>query len=197
VALPALRALGGVASGTDAQTQVVIDCGALLALRRLMVGGCYSDAIKKEAAWAASNIMAGTRAQIQAALDAGLAAPLMHLLQHDDADIKTEAGWAVANAAHGGTSEQVRALVRLGCIPPLCGLLDAPDAADAGAVLCGVSSILSAGDEYLREAKDAGALEKLEALAASGHERLRGRARALLEQCARASEGGGRVVFLE
>jgi hypothetical protein len=190
----------------------VIDGGALLGLRHIMERGSYRAAIKKQACYAASNVMAGTHEQVQAALDAGLAAPLVHLLRHADLGVRKEAAWAVTNAAHDGTAEQIRAFVRLGCIPPLCALLDAPDEDAAEAALDGLSSILSAGDElaraggggdsgggnpYLREAEEAGAFDKLEALAETGDELLCFRARALLERCVRAFGDGGAAVSVQ
>ena len=39
------------------------------------------ELVRKEAAWALSNVMAGTQAQLQAALDANVIPILVHLLQ--------------------------------------------------------------------------------------------------------------------
>jgi hypothetical protein len=46
--------------------------------------------------------------------------PLINLLQNAEFDVKKEAAWAISNATSGGTPEQIRHIVDLGCIKPLC-----------------------------------------------------------------------------
>jgi hypothetical protein len=65
----------------------------------------------QEACWTISNITAGTREQIQAVVEAGIMAPLCHLLGTAEFDIKKEAAWAVSNATSGGSHEQIQYLV--------------------------------------------------------------------------------------
>lgn len=45
---------------------------------------------------------------MQTAIDAGLFAPLVNLLQTAEFDIKKEAAWAISNATSGGTNEQIK-----------------------------------------------------------------------------------------
>ena len=66
VVAAALRAVGNIVTGTDTQTQVIINSGALPCLLHLLSTG--KDSIRKEACWTVSNITAGNRSQIQVLL---------------------------------------------------------------------------------------------------------------------------------
>ncbi|PPR96931.1 hypothetical protein GOBAR_AA23747 [Gossypium barbadense] len=70
-----------------------------------------------------SNITARNEEQIQAIIEANIIAPLVHLLQNAEFDIKEQAAKAISNATSGGTHDQIRFLVSQGCIKQLCDLL--------------------------------------------------------------------------
>jgi len=59
----ALRAVGNIVTGTDEQTQVVLNCGALNFFTALL--NHRKDKINKEAVWFLSNITAGNQRQVQ------------------------------------------------------------------------------------------------------------------------------------
>jgi hypothetical protein len=40
-------------------------------------------------------------------IDSNIIAPLLHLLQHAEFDVKKEAVWAISNATSGGTFNQI------------------------------------------------------------------------------------------
>lgn len=63
----ALRAVGNIVTGNDAQTQAVLNCNPLLNLHNLLRSP--TETLKKEACWTLSNITAGNAAQIQVCLD--------------------------------------------------------------------------------------------------------------------------------
>ena len=69
VQTPALRAVGNVITGSDAQTQAMIDRGVVAPLTRLLGHG--RRGIRKEACWALSNVTAGTADQIDAVIAGG------------------------------------------------------------------------------------------------------------------------------
>lgn len=48
---------------------------------------------------------------MQAVIEAGVIAPLVHLLQTAEFDIKKEAAWAISNATSGGTHEQIKYVI--------------------------------------------------------------------------------------
>ena len=135
------------------------------------------ESIKKEVCWVISNITAGNREQIQAVINAGLIGPLVNLLQNAKFDIKKEAAWAISNASSGGTREQIKYLVRKGCIKPLCDLLLCPDPGLVAVCLKGLENILKVGEaeknmgtaignvnQYAQLVEKAEGLEKIENL---------------------------------
>ncbi|KAG6434112.1 hypothetical protein SASPL_105734 [Salvia splendens] len=145
VLVPALRTVGNIVTGDDAQTQFVIDNQVLPCLQQLLTQN-HKKSIKKEACWTISNITAGNRAQIQAVIETGIILPLVQLLQHAEFEIKKEAAWAISNATSGGSPEQIRFLVTQGCIKPLCDLLICPDARIVTVCLEGLENILKIGE---------------------------------------------------
>ncbi|CAM8911578.1 unnamed protein product [Rhodiola kirilowii] len=145
VLIPALRTVGNIVTGDDAQTQFVIDNGVLPYLHQLLTQN-HKKSIKKETCWTISNITAGNRSQIQAVIDANIILPLVNLLQNAEFDIKKEASWAVSNATSGSSPDQIRFLVSQGCIKPLCDLLICPDARIVTVCLEGLENILKVGE---------------------------------------------------
>jgi hypothetical protein len=145
VLIPALRTVGNIVTGDDAQTQFVIDNQVLTCLFQLLTQN-HKKSIKKEACWTISNITAGNRGQIQAVIEANIINPLVQLLLHAEFEIKKEAAWAISNATSGGSQEQIRLLASAGCITPLCNLLTCPDPRIVTVCLEGLENILKAGE---------------------------------------------------
>ena len=146
VQTPALRSVGNIVTGDDVQTQIIINCGALTALHHLL--GSSKDGIRKEACWTISNVTAGNSVQIQAVIDAAIIPPLINLLSNGDFKTRKEACWAISNATSGGLQkpQQIRYLVKEGCIKPLCDLLQCPDNKIIQVALDGLENILKVGD---------------------------------------------------
>ena len=65
-------------TGTDEQTQAVIDAQALPLFGSLLRHN--RNNIQKEACWTISNITAGNTAQIQCVVEAGLLEPMVQIL---------------------------------------------------------------------------------------------------------------------
>uniref|UniRef100_A0A672FAK0 Importin subunit alpha n=1 Tax=Salarias fasciatus TaxID=181472 RepID=A0A672FAK0_SALFA len=126
IVAPALRTVGNIVSGSDAQTQVVIDAGFLEVLPKLLRHS--KSSVQKEAAWALSNIAAGPSKQIQQLINCGLFAPLVELLRSGDFKSQREAVWAVMNITIGGTVDQMIFLVRTGALEAIVHLLQVRDA---------------------------------------------------------------------
>lgn len=157
VVVPALRTVGNVVTGTDEQTQVVLNCNALQALYNILANAQHhKKSIIKEACWTVSNVTAGvyfqccvphvwvyvffmrcavfhaiscagTKEQISAVIESGCIDPIVNLLKNGELEIKREAAWAISNATSGGDPTQIQQLVQFGCIPPLCELLRVMD----------------------------------------------------------------------
>lgn len=143
VQTPALRTVGNIVTGTDLQTQFIINHNTLPCLLSLLSNP--KKGIRKEACWTISNITAGNKDQIQSVIDANIIPPLVQLLEQAEFDIRKEAAWAISNATSGGTSEQIRFLVTQGCIPPLCDLLGVADPKIVTIALEGLENILKVG----------------------------------------------------
>ncbi|KAH9754241.1 Importin subunit alpha-2 [Citrus sinensis] len=168
VLIPALRTVGNIVTGDDFQTQCVINHGAVP----------YLLALK----------------QIQAVIDAGLIVPLVNLLQDAEFDIKKEAAWAISNATKAGTQEQIKYLVREGCIKPLCDLLLCADPEIVTVCLKGLENILKVGEakknrgstigdvnQYARLVEGAEGFKKIEDLKSHGNNGIREKAVTILE----------------
>lgn len=76
---PTLRSIGNIVTGTDEQTQAVLDAGALPMLGDLLRHP--KNNIQKETAWTLSNITAGKDTQIQEVINAGLVTCLVDVLR--------------------------------------------------------------------------------------------------------------------
>ncbi|MBA0687482.1 hypothetical protein Goari_015014 [Gossypium aridum] len=125
--------------------QCVISHQALPCLSKLLTNN-YEKSIKVVACWIISNITARNEEQIQAIIEADIIAPLVHLLQNAEMDIRKQAGKAISNAASGGTHDQIRFLVSQGCIKPLCELLYYADPEVVKVCLQGLENILKVGE---------------------------------------------------
>ncbi|KAG6427347.1 hypothetical protein SASPL_111589 [Salvia splendens] len=193
VLVPALRTVGNIVTGDDAQTQFVIDNQVLPCLQLLLTQN-HKKSIKKEACWTISNITAGNKAQIQAVIESGIILPLVQLLQHAEFDIKKEAAWAISNATSGGSPEQIRFLVTQGCIKPLCDLLICPDARIVTVCLEGLENILKVGEAdkengqngginlYAQMIDDSEGLDKIENLQSHDNNEIYEKAVKILEK---------------
>ncbi len=126
--IPALRTLGNIVTGTDKQTQVVLDTpGALTAISKLC--SHTKKNVRKEACWLLSNVAAGSKSQINQLVSATGLVPMV-LAQLSTAvewDVRKEACWVICNIASSGAPDHLKILVENGCFGPLCDLLSVGD----------------------------------------------------------------------
>lgn len=175
VLTPALRTVGNIVTGNDAQTDVVVLRG-LGFMKNLLKHGPPN--VKKEAAWTISNITAGNAAQIQAVIDAGIIPELIEVISNGDAKSQKEAAWAVTNLTSGGLPEHIVYLVNCGVLKPMCNLLDTKDSKVIVVVLDGLANILQCAEKegHLEQIaiiiEECGGLDKLEALQTHKNEEI-------------------------
>jgi len=174
VQTPALRTVGNIVTGDDAQTQRIINLNVLPALLWMLDNPKKN--LRKEACWTISNVTAGTQQQIQCVIDAAIFPKLIELLQSAEFDIQKEATWAVSNATSGGDASQIWHLVQCGVVAPICNLLRVADAKVVTVALEGLDNILTKlppdqTREYaLQQMRECGGDEMLENL--QQHENL-------------------------
>jgi importin subunit alpha-1 len=138
---PALRTLGNVVTGNDRQTQAVMNTNILAAIGPLL----YSPqaTIRREAYWVLSNMCAGTAEQIQAIINANLLPKAVDVLMDEGVfDVQKEALWTIANAASGGTPQQVQYLVEKQAVPAVCRFLHGGDTTTLSVALDALGNIL-------------------------------------------------------
>lgn len=105
--VPVLRAIGNVLTGNDQQTDAVLQHGVTEALLKLLRHPKRN--IRKETAWALSNITAGQPHQIEQVLgNQALVTELSRLLRSGDVVVQREAAWTIANACTCGNNRQLR-----------------------------------------------------------------------------------------
>ena len=118
---------------------------------------------------------------------------MVNLLATAEFDIKKEAAWAVSNATSGGSAEQVRYLVEIGAIKPLCDLLSCSDVRIVTVALEGIENILKVGEAekelagaggvnpFVAIVDEAEGLDKIEELQNAANEDVYDKAVSILE----------------
>ncbi|KAF2076196.1 hypothetical protein CYY_002496 [Polysphondylium violaceum] len=114
ILVPALRTVGNLASGTDQQTQVILQLGALPIIRTLMSHN--KPSIRKECFWILSNIAGGTPEHIQQLIYHDFFPHLLKVLvsEAEDKAHKKEIIHVLNNASSGGSYLQILYFVHTG-----------------------------------------------------------------------------------
>ena len=202
VVLPALRTVGNLASGAERLTQAVVDGGALAGLVPLLLSRRRN--FRREAAWAVSNIAAGTHAQISALLATrGLLDAVLETMVSAEWHVRKEAAWVVCNAAAAGTPAHDCKIVAGGAIPPLVSVLASDEERMITVVLDAVGAMLSveaklkadgnpAADmcRFAQQFEENGLIQRLEELQAHASHDVYDKAYALLTKYFGEEEAG-------
>jgi len=119
---PIVRILGNFVSGSDSQTQVVIDSGIIDQLPALL--GNPSKTIRKESSWLASNIACGNHQQIGMLLrNTHALKQIITNAKNDTWEVRKEAIWALAHICTSGTPTHTEMLIETGGLEPLVTVL--------------------------------------------------------------------------
>lgn len=147
IVTPALRTVGNIVSGSDEQTQAVIDAGLMLKMQGLL--NSSKRMICKETCWVLSNIAAGTHAQIGLVLKTkGCLGRVVEMAISSEWEVRKEAIWVISNIATGGTDKQVMSAVEAGAIDAVCSVLNVNDTRMLLVALDAIDSILKLGMKF-------------------------------------------------
>ncbi|KAK7194229.1 importin alpha [Novymonas esmeraldas] len=200
VKLPAIRIVGNVAAGTDEQTQVIINSGALPAMAELLRHP--KRTLRKETCWTISNIAAGQSHQIEALVNANVCLPILECLSAPELDVKKEAVWTIANITFCGSVMQVKYLVNIGVIPPLCEALRTYDPKIVTVALEAVQCFLQVGEDernagatvdniVAKQVMDCGGIDSIEQLQSHADKNVYSIALQILESFFTTEDAGG------
>lgn len=150
VILPSLRCIGIVITGNDYETQMAVDAGVIPELGNLLIS--HETTIRKETAWALSNITAGTTNQVQTVIDSKVMSILIKLAKDDTFEVRRECIWCLSNTTSNATVEQLQQLIQDGIVEALCNILSNNDPRTLAIALEGIENILRKTKEKLGEA---------------------------------------------
>jgi importin subunit alpha-1 len=164
ILLPALRTVGNLIAGEEDHTTAVLECGALRHLSKLLTHPRRN--VRREAAWAVSNVAAGTAVQIEALMaEPGLMANVVQQLRTGEWNVRKEATWVISNIAATGSVAHLRTLMSLGIVEPLSDMLS-PKASDVrvlSVVLDTISALLGIGAKLAPRGTSASVVDRFEA----------------------------------
>ncbi|XP_064802037.1 importin subunit alpha-6-like isoform X3 [Oncorhynchus masou masou] len=142
-------ALSYLSDGPNDKIQTVIDSGVCRRLVELLMHSDYK--VVSPALRAVGNIVTGDDIQTQTVIDANIFPVLIEILQKAEFRTRKEAAWAITNATSGGTPEQIRYLVSLNTIKPMCDLLTVMDSKIVQVSLNGLENILRLGEQEAKQ----------------------------------------------
>jgi hypothetical protein len=125
---PALRITGNLVAGDDKLTTACINARFIPPLASLLTSPRRT--LRKEAAWAVSNIAVGREAQIQLLFDQGLIQQTLDRLRPNAEypDIRSELIWIVANICSKGSPAQHQRMFDMGVVDRMVDTLYIEDA---------------------------------------------------------------------
>lgn len=187
IIVPALRSVGNIVTGSDAQTDAALEAGVLLHMKKLLNNSRSN--IVKEAAWTISNITAGNSHQIQAVIDAGIFEDICNVMVNGDFRAQKEAAWVITNTSSSGSPQQIQYLFqRVGILKPFCDLLDSKDARTVLVVLNGLKNLFQLAEKsgqsesFAIAIEENGALDLLEKLQQHENEEIYTHALSIIEK---------------
>ena len=160
-----IRILGNFVSGSEHQTDGVLDSGLFSLLAGLM--GSQSREVRKESCWLASNIACGNHEQITKLVKKKkVVQELVASAMHDRWDVRQEALWALVNICICGNPSHVLSLVQADGLGPLVMVLSLEnvDVALLIGALDAIKNVLELNDHHLRLFEEHDGIDYLEQL---------------------------------
>ncbi|ELW72315.1 Importin subunit alpha-3 [Tupaia chinensis] len=152
----ALRAVGNIVTGTDEQTQVVLNCDVLSHFPNLL--SHPKEKINKilvDTVWALSYLTDGGNEQIQMVIDSGVVPFLVPLLSHQEVKVQTAALRAVGNIVTG-TDEQTQVVLNCDVLSHFPNLLSHPKEKINKEAVWFLSNITAGNQQQVQAVIDAG-----------------------------------------
>lgn len=116
---------------------------------------------------------------------------MIEILAKGENKTRKEAAWAIVNSTSSGTPEQIRYLVELNVITPLCDLLSTVDSKVVEVALNGLDNVLKLGQHdarinsgnnpYAFKIEECGGLDKIEFLQGHQNEKIYKKAFQIIE----------------
>jgi len=184
---PALRCLGNVVTGDDAQTQAVLDKGILQNVLPAIFA-TNKNSLTREGCWLVSNICAGNTLQIQTVLASGIMPTVIKLLARGEFRTQLEAAWTVYNICSGGTTDQAAYVLQNGALSNICNLFKSKEVRAIGLTLDAVGLMLDVANKMgeLEQAtlvvEECGGLDEIEQLQNHDNEDIYQKALGLVEK---------------
>ena len=165
--VPALRTAGNIVSGSDTQTQAVLDAGLMEKMLALL--NSQKRMIRQEACWVLSNIAAGTQPQIKTLMKTkGCMLKVTDMAIHAEWEVRKEAIWVISNIASGGNDYQIMSVIEAGAIEAVCSTLNVNDTKMLLVALETIDCILrlgvKLGKDYVSFVDECDGLTMIEAL---------------------------------
>lgn len=194
VLTPTIRCLGNFVTGSDIQTQAVLDAGILKHLTQLLRSS--KRVIRKETCWLVSNITAGTEKQITSLMrQPGVMTQLVDLALEAPWETRKEALWALSNICTTGNEDHVMSLVQCEGLQPLAEALALTNIESTVMVACldAIESVMKVNErhsnlDYTRVFDEYDGLDYLENLQQHQSNAVYEKAVALLESYFGATE---------
>lgn len=175
---PSLRALGNFVSGSDVQTQMVLDHNILDHILSILKHPKRS--VRREAYWLLSNIAAGSEIQVKQLFQPRLnpnnnqlhciLGDIILAAESEVWEARKEAVWVLSNITSSGNEYFLKSLVTNKAIPALCSVLTLNDSKITMLALDAIESMLVMANrtdmliQYVSYLEEAGGIEKLEEL---------------------------------
>jgi len=159
VVIPALRLVGNICTGTNEQTDFILECDVLSRLNKLLEHPRKN--IRKETCWTFSNITAGYSKQIEKVISEGSIERLVHMwhMTGTEPEIKQEITWALRNALATSEPTQLGYIVEKGVLNVLCGMVTPQQMTSPRILLVAVEGLLQIFDRWQKDT--AGPMEQL------------------------------------
>ena len=160
-----IRILGNFVSGSEHQTDGVLDSGLFSLLAGLM--GSQSKEVRKNSCWLASNIARGNHEQITKLVKKKkVVQELVASAMHDRWDVRQEALWALVNICICGNPSHVLSLVQADGLGPLVMVLSLEnvDVALLIGALDAIKNVLELNDHHMRLFEEHDGIDYLEQL---------------------------------